>query len=400
MLKPDYLFGVSDSAVELFEQLNTFAINDICQRLIKADYQKSGTAEWQYFIMQQVGMNREEINKQIAQTLHKSQKEIRDIFEESSYRSYSADKAIFDKAGLDVSSYTQSESITRILDANYKATMGELSNLTQTTASSSQQLLINTLNEMMIRVQTGAQSKGQAIKDAVSKVAQDGLNVEYDTGAKRSIESVVRMCVTTGVNKASGEITLQACKEYGTDLILTSSHLGARIGEGYKGHINWQGMIFSISGESDRYPSFVEKCGYGKMLGIFGINCRHSAFPYIEGISHNPFERYDSPEEQKIYADQQKQRLMERRVRNTKRQLRVIEKSIGMTAETDIKDIFQKEYDRVAYKLRSQNAKYNDFSKENNLVKQSDRLQTDRFNRSEAQKAIQGAKRYEKIVNA
>lgn len=397
MLDADYLFNVADEIVELYEQLNIFGINDICRRLVNAEFQLTGSAEWQYYILQQTGMSREEINKQIAQITKRSEEEIKAIFEEASYRSYNADMSVYEKAGITALPFSQSERMLSILDATYRATLGELHNLTMTTADASQELLINTLNETQWKVATGIQSKSQAIAEAVEKVAADGINVMYSEGVRRSIESVVRMCVTTGINQACSQISLQNCESMGTDLVLTSSHPGARTGDGYKGHVNWQGRVFSLSGNSKKYPSFKEECGYGLKQGICGINCRHSFLPYIDGVSHNPFERYDSKEDKTKYANQQKQRKMERDIRTTKRQLQGMQESMNSTAETDVRDVLQEKYDKLAYKLRNQKEKYNMFCADNNLVAQPERMKVARFNRSQAQKAAWGAKRYESV---
>ena len=37
------------------------------------------------------------------------------------------------------------------------------------------------------------------------------------------------------------------------------------------------------------YPDFVEKCGYGSVTGIGGANCRHSFWPFIEGVSERTY---------------------------------------------------------------------------------------------------------------
>lgn len=374
MLDADYLFNVADEIVELYEQLNTFGINDICRRLIGTDFQMTGSAEWQYYLLQQTGMSRGEINRQIARITKKSESEIKALFEETSYRSYNADMSIYEKAGITPLPFAQSERMLKILDATYRATLGELHNLTMTTADASQELLISTLNETQWKVITGMQSKNQALAEAIEKVAADGIDVMYSEGVKRSIESVVRMCVTTGINQACSQISLQNCKSMGTDLVLTSSHPGARTGDGYKGHVNWQGRVFSLSGNSKKYPSFESECGYGQTLGICGINCRHSFLPYIEGVSSNPFEHYNSKKDLEKYSNQQKQRRMEREIRTSKRQLQAIQASMNATAEIDVKGVLQEKYDKLAYKLQNQREKYNKFCDDNKLVAQPERM--------------------------
>ena len=68
---------------------------------------------------------------------------------------------------------------------------------------------------------------------------------------------------------------------------------------------------------------------------------------------------------------QQKQRLLEREIRKTKREIMTKKQELDMIAETDVKEILQPQYDKLAYKLRMQNKRFLD------LVKNSLRLQMD-----------------------
>ena len=57
-----------------------------------------------------------------------------------------------------------------------------------------------------------------------------------------------------------------------------TAHEGAR-----PAHAEWQGKVYSRSGKSKKYPSLVDKTGYGTGPGLGGWNCRHSMFPYYDG---------------------------------------------------------------------------------------------------------------------
>lgn len=159
--------------------------------------------------------------------------------------------------------------------------------------------------------------------------------------------------------------------------MIVSSHLGAR-----PTHYEWQGKIYSRSG-SGEYPDFVESTDYGSVTGLCGANCRHSFSPYFEG-QWNPFEDFDSEENKKQYALEQRQRTLERRIRDTKREV--------MAWETVGDD---EKYQRKAALLQRQNAAYNQFCEENGLKKQSDRVSIAKWNRSEAAKARAAAQKYE-----
>lgn len=51
-----------------------------------------------------------------------------------------------------------------------------------------------------------------------------------------------------------------------------------------------QGQVFSRSGHSRKYPPF-ERTGYGTGAGLCGWNCRHSFYPFFEGLSDRAYSR-------------------------------------------------------------------------------------------------------------
>ncbi|MEO2721949.1 phage minor capsid protein, partial [Enterococcus faecium] len=61
--------------------------------------------------------------------------------------------------------------------------------------------------------------------------------------------------------------------------------------------------------------------GYGTPGGTFGINCTHIKWPYIPGVNTNNQPQYDRQESVSNGKIQQKQRALERRVREEKRKL-------------------------------------------------------------------------------
>lgn len=407
MLSPDYLFNVADDVVELYEELNTFAVQDICRRLVNTDFRLSGSMEWQYRMLQEAGLSRQEINKKIAQLTGKSEREVQSIFEDSSYKSYNADMKVYKEAGLTPLPFGQSQAMLSILQGVYEQTNGSLQNLTRTTADASQKLLIDTMSKVQFRVLSGQQSYNQAIREAINEIASSGVRVSYN-GMERNLESVVRTAVLTGVNQASAKAMLQTADEMNCDCVLTTAHLGARTGEGYKGHVNWQGRVYSRKGIS--YPeeekrigykieSLESATGYGKVDGLCGANCRHNIRPWIIGHSTNPYidehgkPKIDTDENKKIYELQQRQRAKERGIRDSKRKLQALQTSFNSCAETDIKDMLQSDYDKAALKLHKQQKDYKEFCSTNGLQTQSERTQIANWGRSEAKQTYSAGQR-------
>ena len=67
---------------------------------------------------------------------------------------------------------------------------------------------------------------------------------------------------------------------------------------------------------------------------------------------------------------------------------------LGSVAETDVKEILQSDYDKLAYKMTRQNKIYNDFCKQNDLQPQYDRIKVADFGREQTKQANQGARRH------
>lgn len=173
---------------------------------------------------------------------------------------------------------------------------------------------------------------------------------------------------------------------------------------------NWQGKVYKTKGSEPGIPNLAEMTGYdidengkGKvsnLLGLHGYNCRHSHKPWDKDLKNpyvdengNPI--IDQEENRKLYERQQKQRAMERAIRKTKRELLMKRKEIDRVAETDVKDILQKDYDQLADTLRKQNKAYHKFCEENDLQTQQDRLKVAGFKRAQAAKARGRARAYE-----
>ena len=395
MLSPDYLYNVSDRAIELYEQLNTFAVKDICRRLVNADWQFTGSIDWQLYKLQQSGMVMDDIVAEVAKLTKKSNKEIAGIFEVATYKSQVYDNAVYRAAGLTPIDIMQSPQMLNILQATYRNTMGELMNFTQTTSSVGQSIYMNAMDEAYFKVISGQQSYIEAVRQAVNKIASNGLFIHYPSGYKETIETAVRRCVITGVSQATAKVSLQNAQNMDTDLVLVSAHLGAR-----PSHAEWQGKVYSISGMSKKYRKLTEVTGYGTVSGLCGANCRHHFMPYIDGISHNPYEHYNSKENEEYYNKQQEQRKQERNIRSTKRELKALKDSIDATKDDKLKFAFQQDYDRRKAKLKHQTTTYREFCKQTGLRSQQERLQVSGWGSESGARVKEATKGYHQSLHS
>ncbi len=418
MLQPEYFNDKADRMIEIYQELENYILQDIADRLLKSQ-SVSGTADRMIWKLQQMGESRESIMNKLSQITGLSRRELKTLLQDAVMTSWDDDLSTFNQLGIQVVNPLENATVMSVMNAEYIKSQGELENLTRTTMNQAVKDLGRMLDDAEMRVASGLQSYSSAVCEILDNYAGRGLMIDYPTGTRRSLEAAVRMCVVTSMNQTSAQITNQYIVEGNIEYVLVSAHQGARIqqpGQPYlAGHENWQGKVCRIRGSEPGYPNLAELTGYdidnsgkGKVLnplGLHGYNCRHSHKPWDKDL-RNPYVDengkliIDTQESRELYEKQQKQRAMERSIRKTKRQLLMKQEEIDKVAETDVKDVLQGNYDRIAYKLRQQNAAYNKFCEENGLHKQSDRLKVAGFKRAQSSKASGRARAYEHWKNS
>lgn len=278
----------------------------------------------------------------------------------------------------------------------FKRTKGEMHNLTRTTASVAQKDFSQLLDKTMLKIQQG-QSMDSALMEAIDEAKNLGAKIRYPSGHEDYIEVALARAVRTGINQANTNMILTKCGEVGINYVKTSSHLGARVTKqnDHTNHSWWQGQVYRLNwndpalqdfkvdgvdysdkskaehdtrkknrkrGTSGKYVNTFKDfsvCGYGKVDGLCGINCRHTIMIHFPNISDNTPDRIDKEENEKRYALEQKQRAMERNIRAIKREIAKYEELDSPTA--------QKKYNSLNDLLAKKMRQYVDFCSKNNL---------------------------------
>ena len=409
MLTPEYLLRISEGGEELASQLHTDIINRIIERIAKRlergdDYILTAQDKWHIQLLQECGLLLEDIKVEIAKASKLMETEIADAMEDAGVKAIEYDNTVYEAAGLSPAPLLESPQLIRLMQRTYEKTIGEWKNFTGTFADVVQQSFIEACDTAYSQVASGALSYSQAYLEAIDNVVLDGPKVKWTktdpvTGDQvvyhtDTLETATLRCIRTGVSQASGEITDARMEEMDWDIILVSSHLGARVtdAENYTNHYWWQGKFYSKSGKDKRFPPY-SVCGPGHVQGIHGANCRHSHGPG-DG-EFNPFAQYDSEENQKEYELQQKQRELERRIRKSKQNVMGYRKAMECCTTDKSRALAEEKYQREAALLQKRNKAYNDFCKENNLKKLNERLAVAKWDREQAAKARGAAKKYQ-----
>ena len=322
MLPPRYLDGLSDEIIEIYSQLESDILQDMARRIARVGKITDAT-QWQAQMLVEAGGLKKNISRILAKYDKAIVKQVKDTFTEALETSAKNDNRIFKAAtGRTVSAPNAQQMLSTIQKCH-----SDLSRLTLTTAATTQTQFVREANRVYMNVQSGAFDYDTAMKDAADELAKRGITtVQYENGrpVTRSIESAVRMNILTSVNQTAANQTLSNCEELDCDLVETSAHIGAR-----PEHEEWQGQIFSRSGNNKKYRPF-SVCELGSVTGICGINCKHSFYPYFEGMAEHYTEKeLDEMASEEVsyngqkmtrYEGEQKLRGIERNIRHYKRQ--------------------------------------------------------------------------------
>ena len=381
MLSPEYLAGVSDDFVEIYAQVERDITADVARRIVKTNYM-TATAMWQIERGRQIGMFQVDVAETLANATGFSHKEIKRLMEDAGTKALTADDRIYARVGLDkVIDFTKSDAMKAILLQGINGTRQVMKNFTNTTAKTARKALENSLDRAYLQVMSGAFSREQAIKNAVTDLAKQGITkIAYPSGTTVSVEAGIRRAVTTGINQTCSKLQIERASELGSDLVETSSHAGAR-----PTHVVWQGQVFSLSGQHPRYPDFYASTEYGSGGGLCGWNCYHNFFPYLEGISERSFD--EDPAEllgktnDEVYEESQKQRYYERQVREAKKRVAAYQGASKGTVSAEEKAFFDKKASEAKKMMRDRQKKLRDFCKSTNRMLDYSKTYTAGYNK-------------------
>lgn len=324
--------------------------------------------DWYFAKLQEMGTLNSEAIRIISKYSEVSEKKIQKALKEAGYGSISKDRVGFlvGKGATDISfeKLLFSKTIKSTLDTSYMDTKDVFKMINTKAVESTKKAYMDSLNQARLEIGTGVYDSNTAITRAIEKMIDKGIKgATYKrkdgTTYQMSLESVVRRDMLTAINQAYNKGAEEIAKKLGAEYYEVSSHLGARLGDGknpISNHFNWQGKIYKINGSNEKYDNFYEKTGYGDILGLGGVNCRHRIRAFFPGIDKPMEEQYSYEDNKKAVDLQNKQRSYERKIRNYR------------TKQDVFKQLGNKE-DYLKWKNKEQQIfpEYTNFLKENNL---------------------------------
>jgi mitochondrial fission protein ELM1 len=294
--------------------------------------------QWRVLQLNKLGQLTDKQISIIAQHSRKAPEQIKRMLTEAGFTSIEDNEKIFKKAIekdiiADIApAVDQSIAILNILSTYERQAIDVMNMVNSTLIAQSAQIFIDAVNESVAMLLSGTITKQQTLTRIVRKWSDNGIPSLVDRAGRRwSTEAYVNMVARTTSNNVANDMQDARMDEHNVDLVLVSSHLGAR-----PKCAPYQGKVFSRSGSAKRYPAW-STTSYGEPDGLLGINCRHFTSAYIHGVSVNNQTKYDSEENDKIYKESQQQRALERSIRHAKREQELMKKAnddIGLEKAT------------------------------------------------------------------
>ena len=229
--------------------------------------------------------------------------------------------------------------------AAYKATVSDIASKMYWTQSY--------LNIETGGVISGVTAYNDAVHQAVWRMVGNGITGFIDhAGRHWSPEAYVAMDIKTTMFNTARAAVFERSEEYGCDTYLVSSHNGAR-----PLCFPWQQKVIS---RADHTRTIVDLDGnevrvyaqsettYGQAAGLFGVNCMHYPMTFIPGFSTIKGRPQSEAENDKTYKESQQQRVLERHLREEKRNLSVLE---AQGAPEDLIKAQQARVDEASYQI-------------------------------------------------
>ncbi len=345
MLSSRFVARLPDELVFLYSEMEQELIELLAGKL-KALKKASSELELQTMIL--ATWDRGAVEKIIRETNQKLAPSVQKIFERALEKGNEG--IAFDKMQKQLIHQVLNKPVHEQFTA-LGLTEERIKRLTLTIADRGQSEFVKEATRAFAKTNTGAWSYDDAIKSAVDNLIDNGIKtVQYTGSGKqivRSVESMIRTNVLTGVNQVAREQALTQAEVLETNLVEVSAHMGAR-----PEHASWQGRIYQINGESKKYPNLAKTTRLGEADGLMGINCRHFVRPFVEGDQkHFSAGELDELRESEVkyngvkisqYEAEQKMRAIERAMRTEKKRIGAYKKAgvDASSASTKYKKLF------------------------------------------------------------
>lgn len=332
--------------IDIYDNLELEIVKDIANRFDNYDT-LGGTLEWRLKKLDELGTFSNDMVELISEYTNKSKKEILQMLEEAQENTFNIDylNKAYESGMIKVNpmKVLKSPAFENIINNSYKELNKTFRMINTKALENVNQSYMDIINTAYVEVASGVFDYQSSIKRALNKMAEKGIKcASYErkdgTIVRYSLQGTIKRDIVTAIIQTACRSSMKMCEELDAEYVEVTSHLGARTGDGVNpitNHAHWQGKVYKLKG-SDKDDNFYTSTGYGDILGLGGVNCRHNFYPYFPGIDEPSQPHYDEEENKKEYERQQK---LNRLNRKKQQQNRIKEVAIHNEDKDQIKEI-------------------------------------------------------------
>lgn len=233
--------------------------------------------------LRRMGVDMRAINRELRKVTNLSKKDIKTLYRKA------AQEANTDARFLYVTKGVQPESIRweRLVESIWMQTAGTMENLSQTTVM--EQQYRDLVDEAVQAVSMGVTDYNSTIRETVKKLGSAGMQVEYASGARKRLDSAVRMNILDGVRQVQQKAQELIGEEIGADGVDITAHPMSA-----PDHEPVQGRRFTIENFRLMQDGQPFRDVDGKQYKAFSRpitqwHCRHLVYYILIGVSRRMY---------------------------------------------------------------------------------------------------------------
>lgn len=364
-----------------YRMLEEEIMKDVVRRIRKTG-KITSTADWQLQRYMVLGHSTEEVETIIRQAVGGDWADTFRMYDEVIEQEYVRARKLYEQVNAHYVPYEENLELQQLTHALIQQSNEELFNISKSLGfmvdmgggrlvfTPLAQYYNEYLDNAIVMMASGAFDYNTLVRKVVGQMTASGLRtVDYASGHSNRADVAVRRALLTGMGQLTGHISDRNAQALGTDKFEIDWHHGAR-----PDHTKWQGRVWTRQ-------QLVDVCGLGTGAGLLGWNCRHTYYPFLEGISTRNYSdqwlaEMDRKEAQRIayrgreynaYEATQKQRRMETAMRAQREKAQLLKEG---GAEPD--DVLN-----ARCKYQAMLDDYKEFSRKFNLPEQRERIYAD-----------------------
>lgn len=327
MLTPKQIENLQYQSEMLMDDVINYLYEDII-RCVKEAGQITNTVEYNVWLLKRFGLNNKNIIDGLNDHLKETNKDINKLIIEAAKTSYTGDVV---KLGVDAIPFAENKELQQLIAGIVKLADGDFTNITKTIGfigldgkySPLTKFYRQTSDYAFKMVSTGAMDYNKAVYEATKTLLSQGVkSVNYESGIVTEIGAAVKRNVMSSIGNLTNEISEMNHDELGADGWEISAH-----GACAEDHEHIQGRQFTDKEFKKLNESLTRPIGT--------LNCGHIAYPVFIGKTQPVYSEEELQDMRQKnhqgfdfdgrhyteYEATQKQRQIERKIRNEKRKL-------------------------------------------------------------------------------